>query len=322
MKNVLSLMLVLLFLNSCDDGNISVVSFDFSTSKAQSCNLGVEGKFFVFSKQDKRTFIIQTNEINFANEVTPVGAPSIIPINGTTNKVIYREYSDNIVDATICSAIPPISPIVTKELIAVGGSIVITTTPVTSENTTTGSSRITSYNHQIYFQNIRFDTGNSEQTNDQVAFGTFTTTAVAPVDFSSLTIQNCGANIGYLFKTSGNQALSLKVDPAIFDTSIVGTPKTKLIDGTTNLVYYTVFTSNVNQSILCSNAIPLPAENWVGNVSTNINGNVTGEIEVITNSIGNGKFQHTIRFKNVTVTKDLVSFRLGTDYLFGDFIPN
>jgi hypothetical protein len=321
MKSVLSLILLLLFLNSCDDGNIDVISFDFSTSKAQSCNMGVEGKFFVFSKQDSRTFIIQTSEINFTNEVTPIGTPRIIPINGTTNKVIYREYSSNIVDATICSAIPPISPIVTKELIANGGSIIITTTPITSENTTNDSSRITGYNHEIYFQNIRFQNGDVAQTNDKIAFGTFTTTAITPIDFSSLTTQNCGSDNSYLFKTSGNQALNLKVDAAIFDTNILGTPKTKLIDGATNQVYYNVFSNNVNQSILCSTAIPLPVETWNGDNSTNINGNLTGKIEVITNSIGNGKFEHIIRLKNITLTKGLVSFRLGTDYLFGNYTP-
>jgi hypothetical protein len=139
MKSVLSLILVLLFLNSCDDGNINVISFDFSKAKAQSCNMGISGKFFVFSKQDQRTFIIQTSELNFANEVTPEGAPRIILINGTTDKVLYREYSDKITDGTICSAIPPVSPVVTKELLAVGGSIVITTTAVTSENATDGN---------------------------------------------------------------------------------------------------------------------------------------------------------------------------------------
>ena len=321
MKSVLSLILVLLFLNSCDDGNISVISFDFSTSKAQSCNMGVEGKFFIFSKQDKRTFIIQTSELNFANEVTPDGAPKTILINETNNKVIYREYSDKIVDATICSAIPPISPIVTKELIAIGGSIVITTTPITSENTSNGSSRITGYNHEIYFQNIRFNNGNTEQTNDKIAFGTYTTAAIIPVDFSSLSIQNCGGDNSYLFKASGNQTLNLKIDSTIFDTTIVGIPKTKLIDGTINQVYWNIFTSNVNQSIICSTSIPLPLELWNGNNSTNINGNLTGEIEVTTNSIGNGKFEHVIRLKNVTLTKGLVSFRLGTDYLFGNYTP-
>jgi hypothetical protein len=313
MKSVLSLIIVLLFLNSCDDGNINVISFDFSTAKAQSCNMGVEGKFFVFSKQDRRTFIIQTSEINFTNEVTPAGTPKIIPINGTVNKVVYREYNDNIVDATICSAIPPISPIVTKELIAIGGSIVITTTPVTSENTTNGSSRITSYNHEIYFQNIRFNNGGTEQTNDKIAFGTFSTTAITPVDFTSLTIQNCGSDNSFLFKTSGNQALNLKVDPSIFDTTILGIPKTKIIDGTINQVYYNVFTSNVNQGVLCSNSVPLPSETW--------NGNLAGIIEVTTNSIGNGKFEHIVRLKNLILTKGLVSFKLGTDYLFGNYTP-
>jgi hypothetical protein len=321
MKSVLSLILVLLFLNSCDDGNINVISFDFSKAKAQSCNMGISGKFFVFSKQDQRTFIIQTSELNFANEVTPEGAPRIILINGTTDKVLYREYSDKITDGTICSAIPPVSPVVTKELLAVGGSIVITTTAVTSENATDGSSRITSYNHEIYFQNIRFDNGDNTQTNDKIAFGTYNTAATTPVDFSSLSIKNCPTSANYLFKTSGNQALNLTVDPTIFDTSILGTPKIKLIDGTTNKLNYSVYTNNVNQDILCSTSIPLPSEIWKANNSTELNGIKTGVIEVITNSIGNGKFQHTIRLKNITLTKGSVSFRLGTDYLFGDYTP-
>ncbi|MBC7438659.1 MAG: hypothetical protein H7250_01565 [Flavobacterium sp.] len=321
MKSIFSLILVLLFLNSCDDGNINVISFDFSTAKAQSCNMGISGKFFVFSKKDQRTFIIQTSELNFANEVTPADSPRIILINGTTSKVIYREYSDKIADNTICTAIPPVSPVVTKELNAIGGSIVIITTPITSENATDGSSRITNYNHEIYFQNIRFNNGDSEQTNDKIAFGTYTTAATTPVNFSDLSVKNCSTTGNYLFKTSGNQALNLVVDATIFDTTILGTPKTKLIDGTNNKLNYSVYTNNVNQDILCSATAPLLSEIWEANNSTDISGIKTGVIEVITNSIGNGQFQHTIRLKNVTLTKGNVSFRLGTDYLFGDYTP-
>jgi hypothetical protein len=320
MKSVFSLILVLLFLSSCDDGNINVISFDFSTTKAQSCNMGIENKFFVFSKQDKRAFIVQTSELNFTNEVTADGIPKTILINQTNNKVIYREYSDNIIDATICAAIPPISPVVTKELTAIGGSIIITTTAVTTENSTTGSSRITSYNHEIYFQNIRFDTGANEQTNDKIAFGTYSTTATLPVDFTGLTIKNCTNDNSYLFKTSGNQALILKVDSALFDTTIVGIPKTRLIDGTTNKLSYTVFLNNVNQELLCSTTAPLPIESWNANNSTTINGSLTGVIEVITNSIGNGNFEHIIRLKDVTLSKG-ISFKLGNDYLFGNYTP-
>ena len=321
MKSIFSLILVLLFLNSCDDGNINVISFDFSKAKAQSCNMGISGKFFVFSKQDQRTFIIQTSELNFANEVTPDDSPRIILINGTTNKVLYREYSDKIADNTICTAIPPVSPVVTKELNAIGGSIVIITTPVTSENETDGSSRITNYNHEIYFQNIRFDTGDTQQTNDKIAFGTYTTAAIIPVDFSDLSVKSCSTTGNYLIKTSGNQALNLTVDPTIFDTTILGIPKTKLIDGTDNKLNYSVYTNNVNQEILCSTTAPIPLEIWEANNSTDIDGVKTGVIEVITTSIVNGQFQHTIRLKNITLTKNNVSFKLGTDYLFGDYTP-
>lgn len=321
MKSIFGLIIVLLFLNSCDDGKIDVISFDFSKAKAQSCNMGIPGKFFVFSKQDQRTFIIQTSELNFANEVTTDGSPRIILINETSSKVIYREYSDKISDNTICTAIPPVSPVVTKELNAIGGSIVITTTPITSENATDGSSRITNYNHEIYFQNIRFNNGDSQQTNDKIAFGTYTTAATTPVDFSGLSVKGCLTIENYLFKTSGNQALNLVVDATIFDTTILGIPKTKLIDGTNNKLNYSVYTNNVNQDILCSATAPLLSEIWEANNSTDINGIKTGVIEVITNSIGNGQFQHTIRLKNVTLTKNNVSFRLGTNYLFGDYTP-
>ncbi len=323
MKKILALLVLSIVFYSCDNGNIDVVSFDFSTPTVKSCNSGNATSFYVYSFKENRAFILQIPESSFPNEVTADGVPRELTINAT-NKVTYREYSGTVSINTLCSVLPPTAPTVTKDWSAIGGTISMVTTKVVTPNATDGSTRITSYNHTITLKNIVFNTGNGEQRNDSIEIGTFTTTPIVPINFSLLDIKNCTANASTYFKTSGNQALSVTLDSTVFTAPTLGV-RIFPIDGTATQFSYKVYADILPDNFFCTSPVPtLPSveELWIADNSTNVNGVTSGIIEVTTETNGGSTFKHTIRLLNVTVTKGPVSFNWGTSYLFGVFPPN
>ncbi len=317
MKNFLGLLLLLIFATGCNDGDLEIVTFDFqATDKLTSCNAGVPGKFYLYNFKDNRVFIVEIPESTFKNEVTADGLPIKLDV-GTAIKVYYREYNSELTAAALCTTIPASNPTVTTEWTATGGKLIITTTAVKSEpNANTGATRITGYNHSVTFNNIEFNTGNGIQKNELINFGTYATIPVIPTDFTSVNIRinRCINDETLNFKVSGSQSMVLTVDKTIFNTAILGTPKVQSIDGVKNKLTYNVFSATVTTDYLCKTPIVIPTQTWTANT--------TGEIEVTTTTIGVGLFEHTIKFKNVTLTKGAESFKLGTEYIFGKYSTN
>ncbi len=311
MRHFILLLILAFSVNGCNDGDLDVVSFDFTGVNASSCNLQT---FFVYAIKDKRTFIIQIDESNFKNAVTPVNMPIQVPISGIT-KVTSREYNATITNSTLCSSPPDASLVKTKEWIATGGMIEITTTAITDENQSTNSSSIGSYNHTIVFKNIAFNTGDSEQKNDIIQFGIY-----KKVNPNKLTIDQginpfvCGADKSVLYKFSGNQTLTLNVDPTIFDTTILNTPKTRLTNTTNNKLTYRVLSSGavvITNNYFCTATTPFQdVEAWTSQ-------NATGTIQVVTEDNAPNGYKHTIKLLNVIMEKGDLKFRLGNNYLYG-----
>ncbi|MDI1255891.1 MAG: hypothetical protein PSV16_07300 [Flavobacterium sp.] len=328
MKKFLFLFLVVFALNGCNDGDLEVESFDFSTVNTQKCNLGSTDptQFYLFKVNGKEALIIQIPEADFPNIVTPEGAPRSYDIAGSI-KVIYRLYDADINTETICSAIPSSTPNVVSEWNAIGGTIEVTTSAVNPINETTGATVITKYSHTITFKNIVFDRGNgTEQNNDSITFGTYETPALQPVAFDNIDINDCASN-NLLFKYSGLQALTLNLDAATYadlfanEVTTTDAPRTALISAT-NKLNYRVFETGLTLDYFCATTTPTTPvlkEIWEG--ETGVDG-VSGIIEVETTTNG-PNFVHTIRFKNVTYKNNATTpleFSLGTNYLFGEFV--
>src|SRR4051812_30404823 len=113
MKRFFFLLMFAFLLNGCDDGDLEVESFDFSTATTQKC-FSATDNFFLYKVNQKEALIVQLDEEdNFPNEVTPDGAPRVVDISAT-NKVIYRLYDGDLSTESVCSAIPSSSPNVTE----------------------------------------------------------------------------------------------------------------------------------------------------------------------------------------------------------------
>lgn len=173
MKRFISILLVAIFIISCDDGNLTIEKFNFDTSVAiQKC----ENKELYYKISNKEVLLLQIPESSFINEVTPVDEPREILIN-SSNKLLYRLYNENVSSDNFCATIPTATPSVIEEWSAlngvanVSGIIQITTTAIKNSST----QEITGFNHYVVFKNVTFKKDNQSFVYEQYVFGNFTT---------------------------------------------------------------------------------------------------------------------------------------------------
>lgn len=169
MKKVFGLIIALLFLNSCDDGEITLQSFDFENQAIQKCS----DKTILFKTKNDELLLISLPETTFntAFDNSPTGdTPRTVAIN-STNKVIYRKYSGNVSSTTICDELPPATPTVSKEWTTSGGTIIIESNALYDTDGIT----ITGYTHNITFENIIFSSSEESFSFTSYIFGDFET---------------------------------------------------------------------------------------------------------------------------------------------------
>lgn len=323
MKKVLGILALLLALNSCDDGDLTIENVDFQTVTAASC-----GETIYKIRDNEAMYLKMPSSQNaFINEATPEGTPRVRSIGGDIS-VTYRAYNGTVSSANICSTPSPVSPAATQEWTAISGRIEITTTPVyTTPDATTGATKIDRYLHNIVFKDIVFQKPDGQQIYQTFNFGEYSTEpANLPFDFNSDDVKLCSSgNLLYNARNNGIEALYIKnLDPALLSTDNLGTPKTALISyGTNYLVYrlfYTAITTS-NEAYFCGGNFPTePAVQEEWSAQPGVTG-TSGIIEVTTTTNGTG-YLHTIKLKGVTFQKGNNTFYYGNDILYGNLLTN
>lgn len=170
MKKIFGFLTGIVLLISCDDGEIALQSFNFDTVSIQKCS---SKAILLKTKADEILLINFSSDANFdsAFENTATGdTPRVLNV-GTNNQVIYRKYNGNTSSGLICDNLTPANPIVTKEWTASGGTIIIETNPVFAADGVT----ITSYTHNIQFENINFTGNGNSFSFTNYTFGNYTT---------------------------------------------------------------------------------------------------------------------------------------------------
>jgi len=129
----------LLFLVSCDDGDIIVTSFDFEEETFNLCGDGREKFLYHINNGDViETLTLQLNSANFSledNDLVTSIETLRIPLSGS-NLVTYRTYDAELPtarNAYFCTLNPPSTPRVIQEYRSVGGTVIIRTV-VVNEN--------------------------------------------------------------------------------------------------------------------------------------------------------------------------------------------
>jgi hypothetical protein len=319
MKRFLGLLVLVLLLNGCDDGDLILENIDFEDATTQSCS----ANNILYRLNEKEALLLEIDKTLFKNEPTPTGKPIEITI-GQNNRVIYRFYNGLVSSDNICETIPPATPNVVDQWTATGGTIQIYTTAVKTTNTTTNSTKITGYNHNIIFKNITFSKTNGTQVYENFSFGNFTST-ITPLPFNfNQPIEKCIVNTPNLIYTfNGSEALTLEIDPSLLANEItpLNSPRTGLLSESNNILKYRLYSGLLTIGYFCNSTIPsTPIIDQEWNAVSGVT-NTSGIIEVTTTTSGSG-FKHTITLKKVTLKKGNNDFYLGDSYNFGEILTN
>lgn len=166
MKKLLVLAASVFLLQACDDGHITLESFNFDTVNVQECSTND----LVFKINGEELLLLNIPASSFANVETPDGSPRIVNVSAS-NQIIYRIYSGNVTSTNICSTIPPATPVVKNEWNATGGTIEIITDALYASDGIT----ITGYNHNIKFVNVNFSGSSNSFSFTEYNFGNYVT---------------------------------------------------------------------------------------------------------------------------------------------------
>ena len=166
MKKLFVLVASVFMLQACDDGDITLESFNFDTVNIQECT----DNNLIFKINGDEMLLINIPEASFANEETPDGSPRIVNVS-SSNQIIYRIYSGTVTDDNLCDLIPPATPVVKNEWNATGGTIEIITDALYASDGVT----ITGYTHNIKFVNVNFSGSSNSFSFTEYNFGNYET---------------------------------------------------------------------------------------------------------------------------------------------------
>lgn len=322
MKYFFAVLFCATLLTACDDGDLITVEIDIDSVTTVSKCFDISTLYKISGNQ---AIILNIDENNFPNVVTAANTPRVVTL-GNSASAVYRKYSDIVTKDSFCSTSAPATPTVLEEWTISGGTIEITTVAISS--TTTPITTI-AYNHAIVFKNVTF----ISPTGQEIAypskeFGNYRTDVIVlPFDFEAAATQKCSTK-NLLFKYSGTEALLFEVDPLLFESMVtpIGTPRERVINGTSNKVYYRVFNGNLNIDFFCAisqPALPTLKEEWIAINGVNA---VSGIIRVETTASGTSPqvFTHTIKLYKTTFKNGIKEFSPNPtgDYVFGTYITS
>ena len=316
MKRVLGLLVFAVLLQGCDDGNLTQEEINFETATMQSCSTNN----IIYKLKEKEALLVEIPETSFTAEPSLANTPTILDID-SNNRVVYRFYDGKIASDNICETIPPATPRVTDQWNATNGKIQIFTTAVKTTNTSTNSTRITGYNHNIVFKNITFAKSSGTQVYETFPFGDYVTTATPLPFLFDETVEKC-SNSNQIYNYTSSEALLLTIDPTLIKNEVtpLNSPRVGIIGTTSNILTYRLFSGLLTPSYFCNTTTPsTPTLSQEWNAVSGVTG-TSGIIEVTTTTNGPGSFKHTIVLKKVTLKKGNNDFLLGDNFIYGDLL--
>lgn len=120
-----------ILLQSCDDGDIIITTFNFDEAELESC--GTLGNY-VFYKVNPEALESLSLKLGVTDSLYRTAETKNYVLNGTTNFVNYRTYDGDLGTTYFCSSIPPTSPNVTVDYLAAAGTAEFVTTFIYEDN--------------------------------------------------------------------------------------------------------------------------------------------------------------------------------------------
>ena len=131
MRKLLSLSFAALLLFSCNDGDIIVTDFNFDDPQLSWCGDNQSQVLYKINNSGVNEAIAFRFDLTTANPqfFLPEEGQITIPLNATTNQVVYRVFDGEVDRNYFCNEIPPVSPQVVREFKSTtGGEVLITST--------------------------------------------------------------------------------------------------------------------------------------------------------------------------------------------------
>lgn len=284
MQRILGFICLILLLPGCDDGDLSVTTFNFTSLNLSKCS----GNTFIYNVNGNEALILNIPLSQFKNSENEDENGNLIPhIYQLTasDDLVYRLYSGVVNNSVLCSDFPQSEPIVTEEWTALPGATIEITTYANSDSENGGILGISGYTHHIVLKDVIFTKGGNQMVYEELVFGNYTTPNLVKFDFTQ-TIQSCPNDL--LYKLNLREAIVAELDyEHLFpnEETPENTPRTALINGTTNRIIYKVFDANITGAYFCS-AIPQTTPNLVEEWYTeNGEAGLSGIIEVETQAV-------------------------------------
>lgn len=131
MRTLFSLIFLMFFFASCDDGDIIVTSFDFEDEDLSICGTDRNKVLYHINNEDifeTISLTISGSQISNIPGVITTDPAQPIAFNLTgDNEIVYRTYNAEVPSDYFCRDVPPSSPVVVEEFRSVGGNVIITT---------------------------------------------------------------------------------------------------------------------------------------------------------------------------------------------------
>lgn len=142
---------------ACNDGDLQIETLDFDSVDAQTCEtlvLGGTDPIVFFKINSDESLILELPSTALKNEEVS-NVESEVTDGGST-AVTYRIFDDIITKDYFCSQVPLGSPLLTEEIRAQAGKVIITTT--TTDSIT--------YTHEIRLSGISLVTSSNTRITD------------------------------------------------------------------------------------------------------------------------------------------------------------
>jgi hypothetical protein len=158
-----TVLLAILLLFSCDDGDLTIDVIDFNGFELETCDddniLDITETNLLFKINDDndeyQVLIITLDEDVLENEA---GEQSFEITEDTDTTLTYRIYDDSLTSTYFCSDLTPATPSVVTELIAKSATITIVTAASETEDDT--------FDHEITIDSSTFETDEGERITD------------------------------------------------------------------------------------------------------------------------------------------------------------
>lgn len=163
------LLLTLLFVLSCDDGNLDIASFEFEETVNVCGDINIT--LYRLSTDGQKEALIVTltdKEIRLDEEVVP---PILVSTSGDFT-VTDRVFDSKVPSNYFCAAVPPVEPKVLKNWAGESGIILVKNEPVFEA----GNANIVAWKHTIVLNDVVLTSGKEQLIfNDTFLFGIFET---------------------------------------------------------------------------------------------------------------------------------------------------